>query len=78
MDALMDVVSLAHEHSCDEGDMDLIHSVKLLLTSEDMERFTDMCEEGGHGCGRESAICMKCTMILWYMEGPDMCECRSG
>jgi hypothetical protein len=56
MYALMEVVSLAHEHSCDEGDMDLIDSVQALLTSDNMECFTNMCEDGGHGCSGESDL----------------------
>ena len=56
MYALTEVVSLAHEHSSEEGGTDLIDSVRALLTSDDMERFTNMCEDGGHGCGRDSDL----------------------
>ena len=46
MDALMAVVSLSHEHSC--NDVNYLDEVKELLTRKDMERFCKLCEDGVH------------------------------
>ncbi len=46
MSALTEVVTLAHENSCNPGVVDLTESVAELLTPRDMNRFERMCERG--------------------------------
>jgi hypothetical protein len=64
MSALTEVVSLAlaHENSCDEGVVDLIDSVKTLLTREDIDWFTRMCDRGVH------VSCGECDLYELYDE----------
>ncbi len=51
MDALMAVVSLLREHSC--NDVNYLDTVKDLLTRKDMDRFYRMCMEDAHVDGDE-------------------------
>ena len=46
-------MSLAHEHHCQPGFIDLLDSVKDFLTREDMSRFKKMCKKGVHVDGGE-------------------------
>ena len=48
MSALMEVVMLWHENSCDQVLVNLADSVKELLTKKDIDRFERMCEKGVH------------------------------
>jgi hypothetical protein len=48
MSALMEVVTLWHENSCDQGVVDLAESMKELLTKKDVDWFQRMCEKGIH------------------------------
>ena len=48
MSALTEVVTWAHENSCNQGVVDLVDSVKELLTRQDMNRFQKLCEKGVH------------------------------
>jgi hypothetical protein len=48
MSALMEVVTLWHENSCDQVIVDLAESVKELLTKKDIDRFARLCKKGVH------------------------------